>query len=142
MPGRFAGLLRRVDLAVLRFAAVGVASTLLYAGLALAATALLPGPAAVAALAAYALAAVFSYTAHRRFTFRSDRPHAEAAPRFVGLSLVGWGIAAAAPALETDWAGLPPVMPIATTVVLVPLVNFVLMRRMVFADGRPAEATP
>jgi putative flippase GtrA len=100
-----------------RFALVGVVSTLLYA---------------LGSLVAYVLAGVFSYTAHRSFTFRSDRSHREAAPRFIGLSLVGYGIATAAPLLLTDWAGLPNVFAVALTSLVVPALNFVLMRAMVF----------
>jgi len=117
-----------------RFALVGIVSTLLYALLAMAFSELTRWPAAVGSLVAYVLAGVFSYTAHRSFTFRSDRSHRQAAPRFIGLSLVGYGIATAAPLLLTDWAGLPNVFAVGLTSLLVPALNFVLMRAMVFTS--------
>ncbi len=60
-----------------------------------------------AALAGYVAGGVVSYGFNRRFTYRSDRPHAEATWRFALVAVVGffltWGFMHG----FTRWLGLP-----------------------------------
>jgi putative flippase GtrA len=74
---------------VLRFLLVGVLSTLAHCLL----LAVLVEWAAVGVLpataAGYVLGAVVNYVLNRRFTFRSERAHGAAVPRFVAVWLAG-----------------------------------------------------
>jgi len=125
--------LDHIDFARLfRFGSVGVAATLLYAAIAWGLTAGARMGAAPASLTAYAMAGVFSYLAQKRFTFRSSAAHGDAAPRFIAASLVGAGIAAAAPLILTDQLRLPAFVAIAVTCGLVPLMNYLVLDRLVF----------
>lgn len=122
-----------------RFAAIGGAATLIYA---VAAYCLSGGmgtsilPAATASLLAYFLAAVFSYLGHKYVTFLSPGTHSFEAPRFVALTAVGLGFAWLLPTILVDGAGLPPAVPIIVTCILVPVVNYLLLDRWVFASGK------
>lgn len=121
-----------------RFAAIGAAATLIYA---VAAFCLSGGlgitilPAAPASLAAYFIAAIFSYWGHKYVTFLSGGAHVFEAPRFLALTALGLGFAWLLPTILVDGAGLPPAVPIAVTCILVPIVNYVVLDRWVFASG-------
>ena len=117
---------------LMRFAGVGGAATLIYAGLAAGFGAL--GVRAVgASLLAYGLAGLFGYFGHKRVTFRSDRAHAEEAPRFAAASVMGAAIATAAPLVLTDAARLPGFVAIGFTCVAVPAMNFLVLDLLVFS---------
>lgn len=117
---------------LMRFGVVGVGCAVLYALLAWSLTALAGLTAPAASLAAYAVAGVASYLGQKLFTFRSDARHAEAAPRFLLLFAVGAAIAATAPLLLTERLRLPPIVAIAFTCGAVPLINYVVLGRLVF----------
>jgi putative flippase GtrA len=117
-----------------RFGVVGVGCALLYAVLAWSLTTWAGLPATTASVAAYAMAGVASYLGQKLFTFRSDARHADAAPRFLALFAVGAAIAAAAPLLLTQRLGLPPMVAIVFTCVAVPLINYLVLGRLVFRD--------
>ncbi len=125
---RIAGLDGR---ATLCFVAVGAAATGVYLGLALAGS-WLGLPAALSSLAAFSIAAMWSYAGHRWLTFRSDAPATETAPRFVALSAAQYSIALAVPALLADYAGVRADIAYLGVCVLVPLSSLVLMPRLVF----------
>lgn len=112
---------------------VGAAATILYAVSAWAGTVLLGLASPVASLAAYAIAAALSYCGHRYLTFRSSRPHSEAAPRFAGVSALGYLLAFIVPALLTGFAGAPPLVAIIVVCIAVPVFNAVALSRIVFA---------
>jgi len=115
-----------------RFGVVGVGCSVLYAVLAWSLTTWAGLPATTASVAAYALAGVPSYLGQKLFTFRSKARHTDAAPRFLALFAVGAAIAAAAPLLLTQRLGLPPLVAIVFTCIAVPLINYVLLGRLVF----------
>lgn len=115
-----------------RLVLVGAAATILYAALAWSGTVLLGLASPLASVLAYALAAAPSYFGHRLLTFQSTRPHREAAPRFAGLTILGYLIAFAAPAILTDVLGLNPSVAIIVVCVAVPAVNAVALSRLVF----------
>jgi putative flippase GtrA len=119
-----------------RFAVVGVGATLVYGVLAVALTRGGPGEAnsAAASFAAYLIAAIFSYAGHKFFTFVSSGSHAFEAPRFAALTLFGLVLSWLLPALLADRLGLPPEIPIVLTCVLVPVINYVVLGRWVFAS--------
>jgi putative flippase GtrA len=121
-----------------RFALVGIGSTLIYA---LCAFFLSRGqgsailPATSASVAAYAIAALFSYTGHKYFTFVSSGDHAMELPRFLLLTASGLAVAFVLPGLLTQMLGIPASIPILLTCVAVPVVNYVVLRRWVFRDA-------
>ncbi len=87
-----------------------------------------------AALAGYVAGGVVSYSLNRQFTYRSDRPHAEATWRFALVAVVGffltWGLMHA----FTRWFGLPylPAQIVTTAVVL--FWSFLAHKLWTFAD--------
>lgn len=120
---------------VSRFALIGGASTLIYAACASALSGVggreVLSPVA-ASIAAYGIAAVFSYAGHKYFTFVSRGAHALELPRFLALTASGLAVATAAPGILTGMLGLPPAVPILFTCIAVPVVNYVVMGRWVF----------
>lgn len=127
---------------VLRFAAVGLASTLLYAA---GATALTHGPdpllgAAAGSFLAYSCCAVFSYLGHKLFTFGSGGAHGAEAPRFLLLTGFGLAFSFAVPALLSGCLGFAPVVSVLVTTVAVPLLNYLVLSSWVFAPARPGAA--
>ncbi|RWK35975.1 GtrA family protein [Mesorhizobium sp.] len=122
-----------------RFGLVGIAATSLYAVLAIGLVkskwiGLTP---VQASLAAYAAAAVFSYLAHKSVTFMSNGSHRSEAARFVLLTATGFAVAYATPVLLTAKLGLPPIIAILVTCLLVPAVNLLMLDRWVFAQRGP-----
>jgi len=121
-----------------RFGVVGAAATALYAAMAFLLThwlwlGLTPGE---ASLVAYIVAAAFSYLAHKSVTFLSTGPHRLEGLRFLALSAIGIVVAFAAPSILTGALGFDPIFAILSTCVLVPVINFVVMDRWVFAGRR------
>lgn len=121
-----------------RFGLVGIAATILYAALVavLTKSERIGFTPAQASLAAYAAATLFSYLAHKSVTFVSGGSHRSEAPRFVLLAAAGLAIAYGAPALLTVKLGLPLIVPVVVTCLLVPAVNFFVLDRWVFAEHR------
>ncbi|WP_372424886.1 GtrA family protein [Salinarimonas chemoclinalis] len=118
---------------LVRLLAVGGVSTGLYLALAFVGEARLGLPAAGASIGAYAVTASFSYLAHRGFTFRSTRPHREAAWRFSVLTAAGWGAALAIPIVLTDVVGAPPSASFLAVAIAIPAANALALSRLVFA---------
>ena len=122
---------------IVRFGVVGLCATVLYVTLAFFfATTFSRWPSAFSAFAAYVVAGLFSYLAHKLFTFASDGDHAREAPRFVAVSAAGFGLAALLPLVLHDVMGLSLAIPVLLTAVIVPVMNFVALRWFVFR--RPA----
>jgi putative flippase GtrA len=122
---------------LLRFVLVGIAATALYAILATLFMTRVGLSAVPASLAAYAAAALFSYLAHKSGTFMSRGRHRAEAPRFVLLTAVGLAVAFAAPALLTGVLGLPGIVPVLVTCILIPALNLLALDRWVFARRKP-----
>lgn len=121
-----------------RFLIIGLGATLIYAVLA---TMLSTGETALMRPAAgsvlsYAIAAAFSYAGHKYFTFVSDGAHRFEVPRFVVVTLVGLAVSLILPALLSGLLGLPAQVPIVATCILIPFVNYVVLRHWVFAGAR------
>jgi putative flippase GtrA len=121
-----------------RFGVVGVSCAVLYASLAWSLTVMAGLPAIAASVLAYAICGVFSYLGQKLFTFRSDVPHAEAAPRFLAVFLAGISVAALAPMLLTDRMHLPPLVAIVFAGAVVPALNYVVFSLLVFGRGAAA----
>jgi putative flippase GtrA len=123
---------------LMRFGLVGIAATAIYAALAIVfMNREWVGLTAVpASLAAYAAAALFSYLAHKSVTFMSDGRHRTEAPRFLLLAATGLAVAYIAPALLTGIFGLPGIVPVLVTCILVPALNLLVLDRWVFAERK------
>lgn len=116
-----------------RFAAIGLAATLLYALVALT-FGHLGLPATVASVAAYLLASIVSYAGHKYVTFLSGGRHVSELPRFLALSAAGLAVVSILPALLTGVLGLPAAVPIMLACVVIPAVNYIVLGRWVFAS--------
>jgi putative flippase GtrA len=119
---------------LLRFTVVGLAAMAAYAVAVTALAALGLKPQWLASGCAYAIASIWSYVGHRRFSFRSDQPHAVAGPRFVIATMTGQAIAIAIPALITDLAGYPGHLATIAVCIVCPAVSFLLNSSFVFPD--------
>jgi putative flippase GtrA len=92
-----------------------------------------------AALAGYIAGGVLSYALNRQFTYRSDRPHAEATWRFAVVAVVGffltWGFMHAL----TRWLGFPylPAQLVTTGIVL--FWSFLAHKLWTFGGGYPPK---
>lgn len=129
---------------LLRFAGVGALATLAYAVLATGLARLGGMAPPVAAVTAYLACAALSYILHRSLTFRSEREHAAAAPRFAATTALGLAVALSL-SVAGEAAGLPAEAAFLATSVAVPLLNFVLLDRLVFperADRRTLRHEP
>ncbi|PBC08474.1 GtrA family protein [Mesorhizobium sp. WSM3859] len=124
---------------ILRFAAIGGVSTLIYAVLTLALSDRhsLGIPVTIASMAGYGAGAVFSYCGHRFVTFMSDGAVGFEIPRFAVATAIGFLFSLALAAVLTDVAGLSPSVPVALSSILVPALNFVLLRKFVFVAASP-----
>jgi putative flippase GtrA len=116
-----------------RFAVIGLASTMLYAALAFGFSHM--GIAATeASVLAFLLAAIFSYAGHKYVTFVSGGRHAFELPRFLVLSVAGLAVVSILPAFLTGMLGLPAAVPFLLACVVIPIVNYVVLGRWVFAS--------
>lgn len=119
---------------ILRFAAIGGVSTLIYAVVTLALSDRhgLGMPATIASIAGYGAGAVFSYCGHRFVTFMSDGAVGFEIVRFACATAIGFLLSVGLAVILTDVAGLPPLVPVAIASILVPVLNFIILRKFVF----------
>lgn len=115
-----------------RFGIVGGCATLVYFSLAWWLSVSLEIQATVASFAAYSVATLYSYIAHKFFTFRSNNNHSRELPQFLALTLIGYIFASALPAIFTTWLEWHAGYALAFTCVLIPLINFIGMEKFVF----------
>jgi putative flippase GtrA len=135
-PGLIDGLW---SLRLPRFATIGLASTLLYAALAFGFSHM--GFAATeASVLAFLLAAIFSYAGHKYVTFVSGGSHAFELPRFLALSVTGLVVVSVLPAFLTGMLGLPAAVPFLLACVVIPVVNYIVLGRWVFASDKQSGA--
>lgn len=92
--------------ALLRFALVGLAGSLVYFALLWSLVDVLHWPVVPASCCAFVLVVVENYLLHRAWTFRSQAPHGRALPEFMLASVLGFGVNAAVMALGVAWLGL------------------------------------
>jgi putative flippase GtrA len=119
-----------------RFLLVGGGATLLqYVLLVLFVHTWLPNAVAASTLA-YVISAQCNYLANRAFTFRSDRPHASALPRFIVVTTIGLGLNAAVVWLAADGLKLHYLLAQAFATVATLCWNYVASLRWAFATDR------
>ncbi|MEJ0052957.1 MAG: GtrA family protein [Methylovirgula sp.] len=85
----------------------------------------------VASLFAYLLCALWSYWTNARFTFESRAPHAVAAPRFLGMTILSGGIATTI-LFVLHKIGVSIEMALVLTSVSVPMANYAAAEFFVF----------
>ena len=78
----------------------------------------------VASTVGFALSSVANYSLNRRYTFRSQRRHASAAPRFAIVAIAGLLLNALLMVVFADRAGLPYLVAQVCTTGIVLVVNF------------------
>jgi putative flippase GtrA len=120
---------------ILRFIAVGGGATLIYFLLATSFANLgylLP----TASAAAYLVSSAFSFIGHRAFTFASRGPLFGEIGRFVPLNLAGLAASLLAPIVMTNGMGLAPAYATLTSCVVVPSINYLAMRGLVFCRAQ------
>ncbi|WP_181183173.1 GtrA family protein [Mesorhizobium sp. B3-1-7] len=117
---------------ILRFAAIGGLSTLIYAVGTLALSDRFGLPAAISSVVAYGAGAVFSYCGHRFVTFMSDGAVGFEIARFACATAVGFLLTVGLTVVLADVVGLPALVPVAMACTLVPVLNFIILRQFVF----------
>ncbi|TPN84224.1 GtrA family protein [Mesorhizobium sp. CU2] len=126
---------------ILRFAAIGGLSTLIYAVGTLALSGRFGLSAAIGSVVAYGAGAVFSYCGHRFVTFMSDGAVGFELARFACATAVGFLLSVGLASILTDLGGLSPSIPVTLASVLVPVLNFVLLRKFVFVGSDPISSS-
>lgn len=126
---------RQEALAILRFALVGLANTLVYLALCFALEALtaLPSPAINAI--AMGVGLVVSYLSHARITYRGSTPHRQGGPRFVVATAAIFASAAAVQWLAVR-QGLPPGFSYLLVALWYPAAGFVVHHFWTFRRGQ------
>lgn len=121
--------------AVLRFAAVGLANTLLYLALCFALDALTTLPSPVINTVAMSLGLVASYASHSAITYRGTMPHRHGGPRFVVATAAIFASAAAVQWLAVR-SGMPPRLSYLLVAVWYPAASFLTHHFWTFRRGR------
>ncbi len=126
---------------LVRFGFAGAAATLCYAFAAYLLEAQFSFAPTMAAALAYAIATSFSYLTQRSFTFRSDVAHETALPRFLLLSAFGALLAIGSAQIFGVMLGWRSIAQIGVTCALVPVINFLVMERLIFRTRAASEQT-
>jgi putative flippase GtrA len=119
-----------------RFGGVGVVATLVHVAVALLVSALLAAAPLAANLAGFSASVLFSYFGHARLTFGVALAHRRHGPRFVVTALTGLAASTAITFLCQTWFRLPFWATMALVAVLVPLLNYLMLRLWVFGHAR------
>jgi putative flippase GtrA len=125
---------------IVRFGLTGVTTTLVYFFLTNAFVLLLGIPPVVASVCAYLLSVGISYLLQSRFTFRVNSDSVDQVVRFAVTSLAGlaasWCVMAFAVAV-LEWPYLTGALAVC---VLIPAINFFVLRGWVFAVGERRDS--
>ena len=117
----------------LRFAVVGATSGLVFAAVTTLLVSLLGVDPKLASIGGYIVSMPANFIGNRTFSFRSRGAWHGEALRFCILHLVNMAVAGGTMGAIVDMLGLHYAFGIVGAIVLVPLVNFVLMKLWVFA---------
>ena len=116
---------------VIRFIVIGAASGALYLAVLIALETALPVIAA--SVAAYCVAMAFNYLCQRAWTFKSNRVHRQAIPRYVAVHMGGMLLNGGALHFLTQNDALPLLPAQAVAIVLVAIWSFLFQKLWVFA---------
>ncbi|MEM1376671.1 MAG: GtrA family protein [Pseudomonadota bacterium] len=124
-----------IDSKFLRFAVVGGVATVGYVALYAFFVSQFPSAhETLIAIIAYSLCAIYSYLAHKRFTFQNADAHSLTGPRFVLTTGLGLITAIAIAFLAGTMLGFSAVVVASLTAIAVPILNLVLLDKFVFAE--------
>jgi putative flippase GtrA len=113
------------------FIIVGAAGAVAYVILSTILTSII-GLAYVASIISYCVLTPTVYLAQRAFTFRSSAQHIVVLPKYVATQLIGLSISGVVPYLFRDIAEKTPIVVFGLVVMVVPILNFVLLRFWAF----------
>jgi putative flippase GtrA len=119
-----------------RFAVVGAANTLIYVLAMRLYADLFTVSAAVASALGYATALPIAFLGHRTLTFEAKGALSPQLARFLGNHVFGLVLAVVIPWLITDWLALPIWMGMGATILVGPVVSYLVMDKWVFARSR------
>ncbi|MEM8773230.1 MAG: GtrA family protein [Pseudomonadota bacterium] len=122
---------------IARYAVVGLTTTMIYAVIAYFAPKLFAVAPVLASICGYTLAIAFQYFAHARFTFRAKAGSAKNIQRFGLATAFGYGLSTSL-VMIGQAVSAPRLLVIGLIVVLIPLCNFILLRRWVFTHPHSA----
>ncbi|MDR3373943.1 MAG: GtrA family protein [Ancalomicrobiaceae bacterium] len=88
------------------------------------------------ALAGFVVGGIVSYSLNRRFTFRSDRGHDEAVPRFILITVIAFGLTGALMWLFAEHFGIHYMLAQVITTVIVLFWTFAGNRFWTFTERR------
>lgn len=119
----------------LTFAAVGVAAAVVHYGILILLVELAGVLPVIATLWGFLAGAAVSYVLNRRYTFRSDRPHRAAAPRFLAVSTGGFVLNGLVMLLLNEYWGVPYLIAQVIATLIVLFWNFSANRWWTFRGG-------
>ncbi len=93
-----------------RFGGVGILAAVAHYGTLIALVELFHVAPTAAALAGFVAGGIVSYVLNRSYTFRSDRAHSEALPRFLAIAAVGFVLTGVLMEGLTGWLGVPYIL--------------------------------
>lgn len=92
---------------MIRFVGVGGVATIAHYSVLIALVELAGVDSTIGALAGFIAGGIVSYTLNYRWTFRSERDHAQAAPRFFSIAAVGFVLTGILMEIFTDHLHIP-----------------------------------
>jgi len=116
----------------IRFGLVGLAATLTHTGILWALVEGYQMPATVATLLGFLIAFVVSYLGHYYVTFQSRRPHKRTLPGYALVAIGGASLHGLIFFVATDLIGWHYWIAFAITIILVPVIIFLMSKRMIF----------
>jgi putative flippase GtrA len=122
-----------------RFVVVGVAATATHVAVALLCIELLGLGVQPGTFVAFTCALILSYLLNRAWTYQAGGRHRRQLPRFVLVSLAGYGLNAAIMALATELLGRHYLVGVAVVVMVLPMLTFLSHRYWTFSDEKKAE---
>ena len=122
-------------LQLIRFGLVGLAATLTHAGILWALVEGYRMPATVATLLGFLVAFAVSYLGHFYITFRSERSHKRTLPRYALVALIGASFHGLIFFVATDLIGWYYWIAFAITIIVWPMIIFVMSKRLIFNPG-------
>ncbi|MDH3768897.1 MAG: GtrA family protein [Gammaproteobacteria bacterium] len=121
---------------LIRYLLVGGALTVTYILLTIAIIELLQWPALLSSISAFALNLPISYLGHRYGTFQAEGSHRLQARRFTLAMTVSFTVSTISIVVIVNVMSKHYALALLATAVLVPMINFVVLKQWVFASDR------
>lgn len=134
--GLLAWVLSERILQVVRFGISGLSSTVVYFVLTIALVQLAGLDPITASVVGYAISLLFSYLLQSRFTFRVSSDTRAQILRFTVTSLFGFAVSYGSMRYFTGMLGLPYLVGAIVVCLVLPVANYVIFKRWVFASTK------